>query len=92
MATRDSNNLKSDLSDMAIGETLELETFGDGDYKPGRLLIEKLEQNTYTITSFDYGAYEEDEDGNPIENDPIENVSESMELDDIPDAVGEFAY
>ena len=92
MATRESYNLKSDLGDMAVGETLQLETFGEGDYKPGQLLIEKLSKNSYSITSFDYGAYEEDEDGEPIENDPIEKVSEPKGLNEVVDSVGHFAY
>jgi len=94
MATRDPGNLKSDLKEMAVGETLELESFGFGkdDYQPRRLLIEKLDKESYSVTSFDYGDYEEDEDGEPLEPFPIENVSNPMGLKEVVASVGEFAY
>ena len=41
-ATRDPRNLESDLLELAPGETLELETFGGGDYDPGRLRRRRL--------------------------------------------------
>jgi hypothetical protein len=42
MATRSPHNLISDLNELKVGEYIELETFGGGDYEPGKLLIERV--------------------------------------------------
>lgn len=65
-ATRDPHNLESDLLELQMGETLELETFGGGDFEPGRLIITRVEDDDgyddegplpqFTITSFERGA------------------------------------
>jgi len=69
-ATRDPRNLESDLLELAPGETLELETFGGGDYDPGRLLITRVDDEDgsmydsedegtvpqFTITSYTMGG------------------------------------
>lgn len=64
-ATRDPRNLESDLLELQIGETLELETFGGGDFEPGKLIITRVEDDDgyddegplpqFTVTSFERG-------------------------------------
>lgn len=48
-ATRDPRNLKSDLLELRPGETLELETFGGGDYDPGKLLITRVDDGDQSM-------------------------------------------
>jgi hypothetical protein len=112
MATREVDNLVYDLHRLKVGQDLELETFGRGDYKPGKLLITRLpdllevkvdpngkecDENIlewqYTITSFEYGPYQEDEDGQPIEAYPEEIVSPTFNnARELAESIGEFAY
>lgn len=112
MATREVNNLVHDLHRLKVGEDLELETFGGGDYKPGKLLITRLPdlrevkvdpsglecdevllEWQYNVTSFNYGPYQEDEDGEPIESYPEEIVSPTFNnTRELAMSIGDFAY
>lgn len=101
MATRLFSNLISDLKEFSVGDTLDIELFPHPDEDEnagvGRAIIERVKGRgkMFTLTTFDYGEYKEDEDGEPIENDPIENVSVPMNIDDLVGYIrniGEFAY
>jgi len=112
MATRLTENLVSDLRRTNPGGYLELECFGGGEYKPGKLLIERHEdyrevrqdpndpdcpetysEYRFTVTSFDYGPYQEDEDGEPIESYPEEIVSPPYNDPwELAREIGQFAY
>jgi hypothetical protein len=92
-ATRDPRNLMLDLEDLSIGGTLDLETFGGGDYDPGRLTITRVEDASLE-TGWDI---DEDEGEEPFPLYTITDLRSDAESDPMPvnrivDAVGEFAY
>ena len=88
-------NLRNDLNEMKVGETLDLETFGGGKYKSGNLMIEKVDQNHFTITEFVHPDYFEDEGGYPLDDGPEipeHRVSHPMNIHNVISDIGEFAY
>ena len=59
----------------------------------GKECDENILEWQYTITSFEYGPYQEDEDGEPIESYPEEIVSPTFNnARELAESIGEFAY
>jgi len=90
MATRSPENLEADLMEMAPGDSLDLETFGGGDFEPGQLTITCVGDNEFTVISRVYGPYDDSLDGDQA--DPEEVESDPMSASEVADAVGDFSY
>ena len=89
-ATRDPANLEADLMEMAPGESLDLETFGGGDFEPGQLTVTCVGDGEFTVLSRVYGPYDDSLDGDQAPPEEIE--SEPMTAGEVADAVGDFSY
>jgi hypothetical protein len=95
-ATRDPENLYSDLEEMPVGEVLKLTSFSfSRDGYPVTLFVEKLsasgfkKEATYRVTMDNYNEYSDDDE----ELDPVEKVvEEEITADQVIDKIGVFSY
>ena len=102
MATNNPLNMIDDLLELKIGESMDVECLGYADVDQGKVLIERVADNTvdydldddedgvpqFTVTIFEY----DDEDGEYVNEDPEELVEGPMTVQEVVDMLGECEY
>lgn len=109
MATNNPLNMIDDLLELKIGECLghdgEIECLGYGDVDQGKVIVERVADNTtdydlddeedgvpqFTVTIFEYDD-EVDEDGEYVNEDPEKLVEGPMTAQEVVDMLGECEY
>jgi len=105
MATNDTFNMIDDLLNLKIGKALEVECLGHCDVEPGKVLIERVADNTtdydldddadsvpqFTVTIFEYSD-EIGEDGEYVNEDPKPLTEGPMTVQEVVDMLGECEY
>ena len=105
MATNNPLSMIDDLLELKIGESMDVECLGYADVDQGKVLIERVADNTvdydldddedgvpqFTVTIFEYDD-EVDEDGEYVNEDPEELVEGPMTVQEVVDMLGECEY
>ena len=105
MATNNPLSMIDDLLELKIGESMDVECLGYADVDQGKVLIERVADNTvdydldddedgvpqFTVTIFEYDD-EVDEDGEYVNEDPEELVEGPMTAQEVVDMLGECEY
>ena len=105
MATNNPLNMIDSLLNLEIGKVLEVECLGLSDVDQGKVLIERVADNTtdydldddesgvpqFTVTIFEYDD-EVDEDGEYVNEDPKELVEGPVTAQEVVDMLGECEY
>jgi len=82
-STRNPRNLELDLEELPIGGTLELESFGYGDVKPGKIVIKRVKDGTDEYSDEEFAMFKVKSG---------RNVLGPMSSYEASNIVGEFAY